>query len=161
MVVLSQEAQQFLKHSFAVRTTMSRHRSGGSYTLETTFVWDGGDCIYLSGYPGTRDWVANMVADPNVTVHIVYAGKQHDILSTANVLRGRDERMPHLLNFVNHWARRGGVPGWPFRFVFAVVRLNWALRLPWWGPFWFARRIFDRMPCVQITFTGEPTPHDD
>lgn len=159
MVVLTPEAQQFLEHSFAVRTTMSRRKSGGHYTLETTFVWDGHDCIYLSGYPDTRDWVANMASDPNVTVHIAYGGTQYDIPAQAVVLHDHDERMPHLLDFISHWAKRGGVQGWPFQLFLVTVRLNRALHLPWWGPFWLARRIFDRMPCVQITFTGEPTPH--
>ena len=138
---------------------MSRRRSGGRYILETTFVWDGRDRIHLSGYPGTRDWVANMASDPNVTVHIAYDSVLYNIPATANVLRDRNERLPHLLDFINHWAKRGGAQGWPIRLFFGALRFNRALHLPWWGPFWFARRILDRMPCVEITFTGEPTVH--
>jgi hypothetical protein len=40
------------------------------------------------------------------------------------------------------------------------VKVNRKLRLPWWGPFILARRIFDQMPCVVITLTGEPVERE-
>ena len=55
---------------------------------------------------------------------------------------------------------RPGFPRLRFQFLLGSVKLNRRLRLPWWGPFIFARRIFDQMPCVVITFTGEPVRRD-
>ena len=73
------------------------------------------------------------------------------------MLRERSERIPHLLAFVEHWAGLAR----PLRIVLSpallAVRLNYRLRLPWWGPFYAARRILDRMPCVEVRLVGEPS----
>ncbi len=135
---------------------MTRRRSGTPRTIETTYVWDGGNRIVISGYPGRRDWVANMGANPDVTVHTVEGDRWFDIPATARVLRDRNERVPHLLAFIEHWAERPGFPRRRFMFVLNMIKLNRRLHLPWWGPFYFVRKIFDQMPCVEITFVGEP-----
>jgi deazaflavin-dependent oxidoreductase (nitroreductase family) len=145
-----------LENSFFIRITMTRRRSGTPRTVETTYVWDGGNRIVISGYPGRRDWVANMAAHPQVTVHTVEGDKWFDITATARVLRDRNERVPHLLAFIEHWAERPGFPRRRFMFVLNMIKLNRRLHLPWWGPFYLVRKIFDKMPCVEITFTGEP-----
>ena len=135
---------------------MTRRRSGTPRTVETTYVWDGGNRIVISGYPGRRDWVANMAAHPEVTVHTVEGDRWFDIPGTARVLRDRNERVPHLLAFIEHWAERPGFPRRRFMFVLNMIKLNRRLHLPWWGPFYFVRKIFDKMPCVEITLTGKP-----
>jgi hypothetical protein len=158
MPTLNDEVRAILAGSFYIRTTMRRRSSGAPRTLETTYVWDGGDRIYLSGYPGKRDWVANMATHPQVTVHTVEADLWYDIPASARVLRERNERLPHLLAFIEHWASRPGYPRWQFRLFLWGVKTNRALHLPWWGPFIMARRILDQMPCVEITFASEPVP---
>lgn len=135
---------------------MIRRRSGIPRTVETTYVWDGGRHLVLSGYPGKRDWVANMKANPLLTVHTVEGETCYDIQGKARVLRDRDERTPLLLNFIEHWAKRPGYPRWQFAIILGVLRAHRALRLPWWGPFAMARRTFDRMPCVEIELLGDP-----
>ena len=135
---------------------MTRRRSGGRRTVETTYTWDGVDRVYLSGYPGLRDWVANMAADPSVVVTTVEGERAYAITATARVLRDRDERVKHLLAFIDRWAERPGFPRRRFRFLLGAIRLNRRLRLPWWGPFYPIRRILDKMPCVELRFTGEP-----
>ena len=154
--VLNPQLREILCNSFFIRTTMIRRRSGTARTVETTFVWDGSDRIVLSGYPGKRDWVANMAANPQVTVHTVEGDVLYDIPGAARVLRNRDERVPHLLRFIEHWVRRPGYARWQINVLLSAIRLNRWLRLPWWGPFIMARRILDRMPCVEIQFVGEP-----
>ncbi len=156
MLTLPSDLRLILEHSFYIRTTMKRRRSGLPRTVETTYVWDGGNCVVISGYPGKRDWVANMAANPDVTLHTVEGDRSYDIPARARVLRDRKERLPHLLAFIEHWAVRPGYPRWQFMLFLRSVRCNRALHLPWWGPFYFARRILDQMPCVEITFTGEP-----
>ncbi|MBI4201792.1 MAG: hypothetical protein HY532_01580 [Chloroflexi bacterium] len=158
MPTLNQDLSHILQHSFFIRTTMKRRRNGLPRTLETTYVWDGGDRIYLSGYPGKRDWVANMAAYPEVTVHTVEGDRWYDIPARARVLRNREERLPHLFAFIENWAKRPGYPRWRFMLFLTAIRWNRALRLPWWGPFLLARRILDAMPCVEITFVGQPVP---
>ncbi|MFP6639226.1 MAG: hypothetical protein VCC04_03200, partial [Myxococcota bacterium] len=62
---------------------------------------------------------------------------------------------PHLFGFIERWSERPGFPRRRFGFLLGAVKLNRRMRLPWWGPFYLARRIFDRMPCVVITLDTE------
>ena len=152
---LPDELRRALGKSFVVRVSHRGRRTGLPRVLETTYVWDGGVRVYLSGYPGRRDWVANMAADPNVTLHTVESRPGYDVPARARVLRGRDERTGHVLDFIERWAGRGA-GGWPLRLALRAVHLNRAMRLPWWGPFYLVRRLLDAMPCVELEFTGEP-----
>ena len=147
-----------LNTSFVIRVTHKGRRSGLPRVLETTYYWDGTGRIYLSGYPGRRDWVANMGADPNVTVFTVERGQWFAAPATARVLRSRQERTPYVMAYVRHWLRLGGGQRGVIRWVLAAVRANRALRLPWWGPFYCIRRVFDSMPCVELTLSGAPVP---
>ncbi len=156
MPALPDDLKRILRDSFYLRTTL-RRRDGSPRVIETTYYWDGADQIVLSGYPGKRDWVASMSRDPEVTVHTVEFEPAYEISATARVLRDREERVPHLIRFIEHWTRRPGFPRRRFQFLLGAVKVNRRLRLPWWGPFMLARRIFDQMPCVVITLTGEPT----
>ena len=158
---LPDELQAILAESFFIRTSTRGRRSGRPYTFETTYVWDGALTVYLSGYPGRRDWVANIGADPHVTLHTVEGGIWFDIPASARVLLGRDERLPHLLAFIERWAVRGVAPRPLFRLALGAIRLNRALGLPWWGPFYLVRRILDRMPCVEVRMSGPPTRRAD
>ena len=146
--------QDILRNSFFIRTTTQGKRTGRPHTIETTYVWDGDRTIYLSGYPGPRDWVSNVTVNPVVVVQTVEGQVSYEIGGLARVLRTREERLPHLLAFIEHWAERGATIRPVSRLALGALRLNRALRLPWWGPFYFARRILDRMPCVEIVLTG-------
>lgn len=152
---LPSDLQRILGESFAIRTTVLR-RDGTPRTVETTYWWDGAREIVLSGFPGRRDWVASMARSPQVVVHTVEGGPFYEIDGTAEVLRDREARLPYLYAFIERWTARPGFPRRRFAFALGAVRLNRQLRLPWWGPFWLARRIFDAMPCVVITLRGEP-----
>lgn len=146
--------QQILKDSFFIRITMRKKSTGAPRTVELTYLWDG-KRIVLSGYPGKRDWVANMAAHPDVMVHTVEFEPWYDIPARARVIRGRKERLPHLIAYIDHWATRPGYERPLIKFVVRMVRLNRAMHLPMWGPFWLLRRnIFDHMPCVELQFTG-------
>jgi len=152
---ISDELREILSDSFYIRATITR-RDGRPRTVEMTFYWDGGDRLYFSGYPGKRDWVATMARHPTLMIHTVEGARTYDIPGRALVLRERTARLPHLLRYIEHWAKRPGYPRWQFTIFLTAIKINRALRLPWWGPFIYARRILDRMPCVEITFTGDP-----
>ena len=145
-----------LETDFFIRFTTTGRRSGAPRTTETTFVWDGDARLFVSGYPGRRDWIANIAADGRVVVHTVENARYYDIPCTARVVSNRDERTPLLLAFLEHWAVRPQAPRKLFRLVIGAIRLNRRLHLPWWGPFYFARRILDRMPCAELTFAAAP-----
>ena len=154
MADLPAELETILAESFALRTTFAR-RDGTLRTLETTYGWSGGDEVILSGFPGKRDWVASLARCPDVQIHTVEGAAGFDIPGTARVLRDREERLPYLFAFVERWSLRPGFPRRRFAFLLGAVRVNRRLGLPWWGPFYLARRIFDAMPCVVVRFTGE------
>ena len=60
--------RRILDASFVIRVSHVGRKSGRPRVLETTYYWDRGNKIYLSGYPGRRDWVANMSANPTLTL---------------------------------------------------------------------------------------------
>ncbi|MDE2766437.1 MAG: hypothetical protein OXI25_08440 [Chloroflexota bacterium] len=157
---LPAEVQAALASHFFIRTTF-RRRDGRPRTIQTTFVWDGERRIYLSGYPGKRDWVASIAANAEVTVDTVESGAWYAIAGEARVLRERKERMPHLLAFVEHWAARARPLRFGLRPALLALRVNRRLGLPWWGPFYCARRVLDRMPCVEVRLVGEPWRRPD
>ncbi len=146
--------RRVLDASFVIRVTHQGRRSGLPRVLESTYCWDGAGKIYLSGYPGKRDWVANMAAHPDVTVYTVEGGWWFAAPARARVVRSREERLPYIMEYVRHWLRLGGGQRGLIRWVLAAVRVNRALHLPWWGPFYCIRRVFDAMPCVELTLTG-------
>lgn len=152
--------RRVLDASFVIRVTHRGRRSGLPRVLETTYYWDGAGKIYLSGYPGKRDWVANMGADPDVTVYTVEGGWRFAAPATARVVRSRDERVPYIMAYVRHWLRLGGGQRRLVRWALTAARMNRALRLPWWGPFYCIRRVLDAMPCVELTLAGNPVPMD-
>ncbi len=152
---------EILSSSFLIRTTMTKRKSGGEQTVETTYVWDGAQRIVLSGYPGKRDWMANMKANPSVMLHTVEGDVWFDIPGEARIVTDRNERVPLLIAFIEHWSERPDFPRRRFMFFLSAIKLNRKLHLPWWGPFLIARRILDRMPCVEITFAGEPARRAD
>ena len=153
--------EKILADSFYIRTTLTR-KNDALRTFETTFVWARGtNKIVLSGYPGKRDWVASMSRNSAVTVHTVEFEPWFDIPAEARVIRDLDEKLPRVMAFIENWALRPGFPRARFKLLLGAVKINRALKLPWWGPFIIARRIFTGMPCVEITFTGEPVRRDD
>lgn len=155
------ELAEILAESFYIRTTLIR-KHGTPRTIETTFVWSSGsDRIVLSGYPGKRDWVASMSRNSAVTVHTVEFEPWFDIPAEARVIRDLDEKLPRLMAFIDNWALRPGFPRTRFKLLLGAVKINRALRLPWWGPFILAKKIFSGMPCVEITFTGTPVRRDE
>lgn len=155
-MTLEDDLRRILDASFAVRVSHTGRRTGALRVLETTYSWDGRGRIVLSGYPGKRDWVANMAADPNVVVYTVEGRPWLEAPARARVVRSRTERLPYILGYVERWSNLPGNRRAVIEWVLRAVRLNRALHLPWWGPFYCVRRIFDRMPCVELTLTGPP-----
>ena len=157
---LPQDLLEQLEQAFFIRFTTTGRRSRQARTTETTFVWDalpsGVGRIYVSGYPGRRDWVANVQAHPSVTLHTVEYGVYYDILAHGRVILIPSDRTKPLLSFLHRWANRPESKQKVFGWLVAAIEINQRLRLPWWGPFYLVRRILDRMPCVEFTFVGEP-----
>ena len=94
-------------------TTVGR-RSGEPRRIEIVFYWFE-DSIYLSGIPGprTRDWLANLTAEPHFTFHLKH-GVVADLPAVATVITDPAERCRVLADFVDQFNQRNGPEsGWP------------------------------------------------
>jgi deazaflavin-dependent oxidoreductase (nitroreductase family) len=63
--------------------------------------------IYISGmpFPRRRSWLANLDADPHMTLHL--KGKlQADLPATARVIEGEGERREILPHIARNWGRK-------------------------------------------------------
>ena len=94
--------------------TTTGRRSGQPRRIEICF-YRFGDAIYLSGIPGprTRDWLANLAAQPQFTFHLKH-GVVADLPATATVIADPAARRRVLAVFVEEFNRRRGPDSpWP------------------------------------------------
>jgi deazaflavin-dependent oxidoreductase (nitroreductase family) len=106
--------------------TTTGRRSGQARRIEIVFYQFGGD-TYLSGVPGpkTRDWLANLAAHPQFTLHLKH-GVVADLPATATVITDPAERRRVLAVFVAEFNRRHGPDSpWP-----RAVLDEWVQRSP-------------------------------
>jgi deazaflavin-dependent oxidoreductase (nitroreductase family) len=83
--------------------TTTGRRSGATRRIEIVFFnFDGR--LYVSGLPGRRSWVANLAADPRLTVHLK-RGFQADVPATARIINDEAERRPIIERVCQAWNR--------------------------------------------------------
>jgi deazaflavin-dependent oxidoreductase (nitroreductase family) len=88
--------------------TTTGRRSGQPRRIEIWFYQFDGS-IYLSGTPGpgTRDWLANLAAEPHFTFHLKHPVAA-DLPAVATVITDPVERRRILAKFVNEFNDRRG-----------------------------------------------------
>lgn len=94
--------------------TTTGRRSGEPRRIEIVF-YRIEESTYLSGIPGppTRDWLANLIADPHFTFHLKH-GAEADLPAVATVITDPTERRRVLSDFVDQFNERNGPDGpWP------------------------------------------------
>ena len=94
--------------------TTTGRRSGQARRIEICF-YRFEDSTYLSGIPGprTRDWLANLAAQPNFTFHLKHQVVA-DLAAVATVITDPAERRRVLVNFVADFNHRHGPDSeWP------------------------------------------------
>jgi deazaflavin-dependent oxidoreductase (nitroreductase family) len=94
--------------------TTTGRQSGQPRRIEICF-YRFEDSIYLSGVPGprTRDWLANLMAEPRFTFHLKH-GVVADLPAVATVITDPRERRRILADFVDDFNHRnGGDSRWP------------------------------------------------
>jgi deazaflavin-dependent oxidoreductase (nitroreductase family) len=100
-------ARQALARDRVIDITTTGRKSGRPRRLETWFHRVDGR-IYLSGWPGKRDWYANLEADPRFTFHLKGTATA-DLPATAVLITDADERRRILSRVVSdresleHW----------------------------------------------------------
>jgi deazaflavin-dependent oxidoreductase (nitroreductase family) len=98
------EIRQALEQSGTIDITTTGAKSGEARRLEIVFFPIDGR-IYISGTPGRRAWIANLNADPHMTVHLK-KGITADLLATARVISDPEERLPVLTVVTAAWKRQ-------------------------------------------------------
>jgi deazaflavin-dependent oxidoreductase (nitroreductase family) len=63
------EVVEALRRNRTIDITTTGARSGRPRRIET-WAWVDGDTVYLTGSPGRRDWYANLLANPELTIHL-------------------------------------------------------------------------------------------
>jgi deazaflavin-dependent oxidoreductase (nitroreductase family) len=94
--------------------TTTGRRSGAPRRIEIVF-YRIGDSVYLSGIPAprTRDWLANLRANPHFTFHLK-RGVVADLPAVATVITENAERRRLLAPLVEQFnERRGEESEWP------------------------------------------------
>ena len=92
-----------LRRGGVIDITTTGRRSGQPRRIEIVFfVFDGR--IFISGMPGRRAWMANLVADPRLTLHLK-RGVQADLPATARIISDAAERRPILERICESWGR--------------------------------------------------------
>jgi deazaflavin-dependent oxidoreductase (nitroreductase family) len=91
-----------------VDITTTGRRSGKARRIEIVF-YRFEDSVYLSGIPAprTRDWLANLAANPHFTFHLKH-GVVADLPAEAEVITDPAERRRVLAPFVDEFNERNG-----------------------------------------------------
>ena len=83
--------EQALDRGGLVEITTTGRKSGQARRIEIYLHNFEGD-LYLTGRPGfPRDWVANLLSNPHMTLHLK-RGVQADLAATAEVVTDPDEK---------------------------------------------------------------------
>jgi len=89
--MLDAAIEKALKDDLVVDITTTGRKSGKARRIEIWFHYQGEGMGYLSGQPGTRDWYANLVENPEFTLH-VKRGPQADLAAVATPILDPEER---------------------------------------------------------------------
>jgi deazaflavin-dependent oxidoreductase (nitroreductase family) len=94
-----------LSHSQVVDITTTGRRSGAARRIEI-FLHRLDDGLYISGMPRPqkRAWIANLEADPRMTLHLK-ASVQADLPATARVVTDEAERRRIMPKIARAWNR--------------------------------------------------------
>lgn len=84
-------------------TTTGRH-SGRPRRIEIVF-FNVGDRVYITGLPGRRAWLANLRADPRLTLHLKQ-GVVADLPASARIVTDEAERRPVMERVTEAWGRQ-------------------------------------------------------
>jgi deazaflavin-dependent oxidoreductase (nitroreductase family) len=81
-----------------VDITTTGRRSGRPRRIET-WLYRAGESNYLSGLPGPRSWLVNLVAEPRFTLHLKH-GVRADLPAVAKIVTDEEERRRIFTGFV-------------------------------------------------------------
>lgn len=87
---MNETTQKALQEDALVDITVIGRKSGQPHKFEIMLHRDGGK-YYIAGQPQPKSWYANMLANPEITLHLKQSA-QADLPATAHVVRDAAER---------------------------------------------------------------------
>ena len=98
------EIERALKTDGLIDMITTGRKTGNLHKIEIAFHnFDG--VLYITGSPGTRDWYANLVANPHFTFHLKQS-TQADLPARALPITDEAERRRILARVVQKWNRQ-------------------------------------------------------
>lgn len=104
---MDEDIRRALSHGQTVDITTTGRRSGLPRRIEIVFHnFDGR--IYISGLPSRRKraWIANLEADPRLTLHLKGRRVTADLPATARVISDETERQAIMPRIAAVWRRQ-------------------------------------------------------
>lgn len=101
---MDDQIQQALEKDALIDITTTGRKSGRQRRIEISFHYFDGS-VYISGMPGTRNWYANMVANPEFTFHLKQSAKA-DIPARALPIMNEPTRRKIMSKVVEKWGRQ-------------------------------------------------------
>ncbi len=104
---MDEDIRRALSHGQTIDITTTGRRSGRPRRIEIVFHnFDGR--IYISGLPSRRKraWLANLEADPHLTLHLKGRRVTADLPATARVISDEAERRAILSRIAAVWRRQ-------------------------------------------------------
>lgn len=92
-----------LRQGGVIDMTTTGRRSGQPRRIEIVF-FSFDDRLYISGLPGRRGWLANLAADPRLTLHLK-RGLHADVPGRARIVTEDAERRAVLERITAVWGR--------------------------------------------------------
>ena len=87
---MDEAVQRALKQDRTIDITTTGRKTGQLRRKEIWFHNIEGR-LYITGTPGSRDWYANLVANPQFTFHLKHSA-QADLSARATAIRDREQR---------------------------------------------------------------------
>ena len=94
---MDEQIEKALRTDKTIDITTTGRKSGQARRVEIWFH-NVDDVIYISGLPGTRDWHANMLANPEFTFHLKVS-VQADLQAQAIPITNLDQRREIISKF--------------------------------------------------------------
>src|SRR5215211_6700245 len=107
---MDQRQRQALAEDRVFDITTTGRKSGKQHRVETMLFRDGGK-FYLTGLPGRRDWYANLLANPNFTLHLKQSVSA-DLQARATPITDHAARRSILARILSELGRTQDLDAW-------------------------------------------------
>ena len=119
---MNEAIQKALQEDDLVDITVMGRKSGQPHKFEIVLHRDAGK-YYIAGQPLPKSWYANMLANPQITLHLKQSA-QADLPATAHVVRDEAERRRLFQLFLAHSELMTDLEAWVKGAKLVEIRLE-------------------------------------